>query len=107
MATPLYRRALRFTSKYAVRLLISVATVAAVVCALISWGGTASLTAAASDWCPTLSDHDVDCGVITRPLVAGQPQLGTIDIGYALVHHSGPEAKPAGTIMPNRAAGTK
>lgn len=101
MATPLYRRVLQFASKYAVRLLISVVAVVAIVCALVTWGDTASLTASASDWCPTLTDHDVDCGVITRPLVAGQPQLGTIEIGYALVHHSGPDATPAGTIMPN------
>lgn len=55
----------------------------------------------AAGWCPSIPGHVTDCGVLTRPLVDGAPELGTIDIGYALVHHNGQRPTPAGTLMPN------
>ncbi|WP_234807862.1 alpha/beta fold hydrolase [Mycolicibacterium bacteremicum] len=62
---------------------------------------TTASPAAIPAWCPSILHHVTECGVIERPLLAGAPQLGDIDIGYALVHHSGDAAEPAGTIMPN------
>lgn len=53
------------------------------------------------DWCPSILHHVTECGVIQRPLLDGAPELGTIDVGYALVRHSGDNPEPAGTIMPN------
>ncbi|MEL3948430.1 MULTISPECIES: alpha/beta fold hydrolase [Streptomyces] len=51
-------------------------------------------------WCPTVDDHRVDCGTITRPLVAGKPKLGTVDVSYAVVRHRGPGAAK-GTVAVN------
>ncbi|GHC83416.1 peptidase [Streptomyces flavofungini] len=47
-----------------------------------------------------MDDHRVDCGAITRPLVAGKPKLGTIDVSYAVVRHRGPGAAK-GTVAVN------
>lgn len=78
--------------------LIVAVTVAA---AVVACGKPASPTAARPNWCPNIPDHTTDCGVVTRPLVEGSPELGTIDVGYALVRHSGKQSSAAGTIMPN------
>ncbi|WP_069886234.1 alpha/beta fold hydrolase [Streptomyces luteocolor] len=55
---------------------------------------------AAPAWCPTVPGHDVDCGSMDRPLVAGKPKLGTIKVSYAVVRHSGPGAAK-GTVAVN------
>lgn len=52
-------------------------------------------------WCPRITGHDSECGVLSRPLVDGQPELGNIDIGYALIRHGSGSATPTGTLMPN------
>ena len=52
-------------------------------------------------WCPVIPRTVTECGVVKRPLVDGAPELGTIDVGYALVRHSGNSPDAAGVIMPN------
>ncbi|WP_228118082.1 alpha/beta fold hydrolase [Rhodococcus erythropolis] len=52
-------------------------------------------------WCPTVAGHEVDCGVMNRELVEGRPDLGGVDVGYAIVRHSRDEEPAAGTILPN------
>ncbi|MFI6869507.1 alpha/beta hydrolase [Nocardia sp. NPDC050406] len=61
----------------------------------------AGSTTAAPDWCPTVEGHRVECGTVTRELVAGQPELGDIEVAYALVRRSHTGAPAAGTIAPN------
>ncbi|MFI6505786.1 alpha/beta hydrolase [Nonomuraea typhae] len=52
-------------------------------------------------WCPTAADRRVECATEPRPLVAGKPELGTVDVAYALVRRKN-EAKPAkNTIVVN------
>ncbi|MFI6393238.1 alpha/beta fold hydrolase [Nonomuraea sp. NPDC050540] len=52
-------------------------------------------------WCPTVAGHRVECGTESRPLVAGKPALGTIDVAYALIRRKD-ESKPArNTIVVN------
>lgn len=51
-------------------------------------------------WCPTVPGHRVDCGSMARPLVAGEPALGTVKVSYAVVRHSGPGAAK-GTVAVN------
>ncbi|WP_143020427.1 alpha/beta fold hydrolase [Sinosporangium album] len=52
-------------------------------------------------WCPTTPNHRVECGTVTRPLVDGKPDLGSIDVGYALVRRTD-ESRPAeNTILVN------
>lgn len=51
-------------------------------------------------WCPTVEGHQVECGVVQRPLVEGKPALGTVDVGYALIKN-GSGQPAAGTILPN------
>ncbi len=52
-------------------------------------------------WCPTVAGHRVECGTESRPLVAGKPALGTIEVAYALVRRTD-ESKPAkNTIVVN------
>nr|WP_042197691.1 alpha/beta fold hydrolase [Kibdelosporangium sp. MJ126-NF4]CEL23117.1 putative proteinase [Kibdelosporangium sp. MJ126-NF4]CTQ90254.1 putative proteinase [Kibdelosporangium sp. MJ126-NF4] len=52
-------------------------------------------------WCPTVQGHAVDCGTVRRQLVEGKPELGTIDVGYALVRRTRTDTPAAGTLMPN------
>ncbi|WP_399919857.1 alpha/beta fold hydrolase [Streptomyces kanamyceticus] len=60
----------------------------------------ASRTANAPTWCPTVPGHRVDCDALDRPLVAGEPALGRVQVSYAVVRHSG--AGPAkGTVAVN------
>ncbi|WP_190132342.1 alpha/beta fold hydrolase [Streptomyces mashuensis] len=53
------------------------------------------------DWCPSVgAGNRVDCGSLDRPAVAGRPELGTIEVSYAVVRHRG--AGPAkGTVAVN------
>ncbi|GII95451.1 alpha/beta fold hydrolase [Sinosporangium siamense] len=43
----------------------------------------------------------VECGTLIRPLVAGKPDLGTIDIGYALVRRKNEDRPAVNTILVN------
>ncbi|MBF6177151.1 alpha/beta fold hydrolase [Nocardia otitidiscaviarum] len=52
-------------------------------------------------WCPTLDTHRVDCGTIDRDLVPGSPDLGTVQVAYALIHRTDQDTPAAGTILPN------
>ncbi|WP_067698273.1 alpha/beta hydrolase [Nocardia jejuensis] len=75
---------------------------AAIAGAVLGCGGEpAARVAASPQWCPAVTGHAVDCGVLQRPLVTGQPDLGTIDVSYALVRHSNGAVPAAGTITPN------
>ncbi|MFJ7206550.1 alpha/beta fold hydrolase [Streptomyces sp. NPDC098789] len=51
-------------------------------------------------WCPTMAGHQVDCGSLRRPLVAGKPELGTIGVSYAVVRHRG-QGAAKGTVAVN------
>ncbi|MEU9003613.1 alpha/beta fold hydrolase [Streptomyces sp. NPDC048551] len=51
-------------------------------------------------WCPSVTGHRVDCGALRRPLVAGEPALGTVGVSYAVVRHRGPGAA-RGTVAVN------
>ncbi|MFI5776649.1 alpha/beta fold hydrolase [Nocardia sp. NPDC051570] len=52
-------------------------------------------------WCPVVPGHRVDCDVVSRALVVNRPELGTTDVGYAVVRHSRTDVAAAGTIAPN------
>jgi len=67
----------------------------------VACGKPAPPTSASPQWCPEIPGHVTDCGVLTRPLVDGKPELGTVDVGYALVRHSGDKAAADGTLMAN------
>ncbi|RBQ19413.1 alpha/beta hydrolase [Spongiactinospora rosea] len=60
---------------------------------------TAPATAQPLPWCPQIPGHQVECGTITRPLVAGRPKLGTTPVGYALVRRSALDRPASGTIL--------
>lgn len=79
------------------RLVITVALAAAAV----ACGNHAPPASASPQWCPDIPGHVTECGVLTRPLVDGKPELGTVDVGYALVRHNGDNASAAGTLMAN------
>lgn len=87
------------------RSIMSVALAAAVVGGLVAGCDRESSAqrseSAQVSWCPTVPGNEVDCGVVQRPLVNGQPELGTIDVGYARIRHSNRAVPAAGTIMPN------
>ncbi|MEU3571399.1 alpha/beta hydrolase [Kitasatospora sp. NPDC036755] len=51
-------------------------------------------------WCPAVPGHQVDCTTMRRPLVAGEPRLGGIDVSYAVVRHSRP-GPALGTVALN------
>ncbi|ASF12296.1 hypothetical protein NBRGN_073_00200 [Nocardia brasiliensis NBRC 14402] len=53
------------------------------------------------DWCPTVPGHRVECGVQSRPLIADQPESGTVAVSYALIRRSKLDAPAVGTIAPN------
>ncbi|WP_405164176.1 alpha/beta fold hydrolase [Nocardia sp. NBC_01499] len=76
---------------------IGLATALAVTAGLI----TACGGRVAPEWCPTVLGHEVSCGVLSRPVVADRPELGELEVGYALVRHSRRDASVAGTIVPN------
>ncbi|MEU8774174.1 alpha/beta hydrolase [Streptomyces sp. NPDC048606] len=51
-------------------------------------------------WCPPVEGHRVDCSTVRRPMVADRPDLGTIEVAYAVVRHRA--AGPAkGTVAVN------
>ncbi|MCC3766178.1 alpha/beta fold hydrolase [Streptomyces sp. UNOC14_S4] len=56
--------------------------------------------AAAPAWCPAVEGHRVDCGRLDRPLVAGKPELGEVEVSYAVVRHSAP-GPAKGTVAVN------
>ncbi|MEU1819014.1 alpha/beta fold hydrolase [Streptomyces roseifaciens] len=61
---------------------------------------SASASATAPAWCPTVGGHQVDCGGLGRPLVAGKPELGEVEVSYAVVRHSAP-GPVKGTVAVN------
>jgi pimeloyl-ACP methyl ester carboxylesterase len=81
--------------------MLHVVLAAALAVTSVACGHPAAPVSAALGWCPDAPGHVTDCGVVTRPLVDGQPELGTVDIGYALVHHNGESRTALGTLMPN------
>ncbi|MBF6435215.1 alpha/beta hydrolase [Nocardia cyriacigeorgica] len=80
-----------------------VAMIAAVVAGSVTGCGETNSVAGEQGlpWCPTVAGHAVDCGVVERPLVAEQPGLGTVDVGYALVRRAKADEPAAGTVLPN------
>ncbi|MBP2401491.1 alpha/beta fold hydrolase [Streptomyces syringium] len=60
-------------------------------------GPTATVAPA---WCPTVGGHRVDCGRLDRPLVAGKPDLGAVEVSYAVVRHTAP-GPAKGTVAVN------
>ncbi|MEW2579474.1 alpha/beta fold hydrolase [Streptomyces syringium] len=60
-------------------------------------GPTATVAPA---WCPTVDGHQVDCGRLDRPLVAGKPDLGVVEVSYAVVRHTAP-GPAKGTVAVN------
>jgi pimeloyl-ACP methyl ester carboxylesterase len=73
----------------------------ALVAGTTACGNSTAPSADKLQWCPKVTGHVTDCGVISRPLVEGAPQLGTVDVGYALIRHSRENSPAAGTVMPN------
>ncbi|WP_067713921.1 alpha/beta fold hydrolase [Nocardia yamanashiensis] len=73
----------------------------AVTAGLITACGGARTEAATPEWCPTVAGHQVDCGTVQRSIVAGQPELGQVDVAYARIRHSDASKATAGTITPN------
>ncbi|MFD8142184.1 alpha/beta fold hydrolase [Streptomyces sp. NPDC059708] len=63
-------------------------------------GTVAAAGAGRPAWCPTVEGHRVECGSMTRPLVAGSPALGTVEVGYAVVRHRAP-GPAKGTVAVN------
>lgn len=59
-----------------------------------------SAATAAPAWCPSVAGHEVDCGRLDRPLVAGKPKLGKVKVSYAVVRHSAP-GPAKGTVAVN------
>ncbi|MCD9194702.1 alpha/beta fold hydrolase [Streptomyces albireticuli] len=57
-------------------------------------------TAVAPAWCPAVDGHQVDCGGLDRPLVVGKPELGEVEVSYAVVRHSAP-GPAKGTVAVN------
>ncbi|UQI45539.1 alpha/beta hydrolase [Streptomyces sp. HU2014] len=55
---------------------------------------------AAPAWCPAVAGHQVDCGQVDRPLVAGKPELGKVKVSYAVVRHRAP-GPAEGTVAVN------
>ncbi|RJQ75620.1 alpha/beta fold hydrolase [Pseudonocardiaceae bacterium YIM PH 21723] len=47
-------------------------------------------------WCP----EDAECGTISRPIVDGRPELGSVDIAYARLPHTG-EGPAVSTVAVN------
>ncbi|MEU8898908.1 alpha/beta fold hydrolase [Nocardia sp. NPDC048505] len=69
--------------------------------ALTACTGTPAPASAAPEWCPVVPEHRVECGTVPRELVAGQPELGTIEVAYAMVRRAADTAPAAGVIAPN------
>ncbi|TLF76807.1 alpha/beta fold hydrolase [Nocardia cyriacigeorgica] len=61
----------------------------------------ATRAAQSPDWCPTVPGHQVECGIEQRPLVADDPQLGSVDVSYALIRRNNLDAPAVGTVAPN------
>lgn len=85
-----------------IRSSVSLALAAAVIAGVVTGCGDGQPSAAPrTEWCPTVAGHQVDCGVVQRSLVDGQPELGSVDVGYALVRRTRTDGPAAGTITPN------
>ncbi|MFI6299695.1 alpha/beta hydrolase [Nonomuraea sp. NPDC050790] len=52
-------------------------------------------------WCPAVPGRRVQCGTEPRPLVAGKPELGTVQVAYALVRRENEAAPAKNTVMVN------
>ncbi|MFD9796630.1 alpha/beta fold hydrolase [Streptomyces sp. NPDC059070] len=78
---------------------LAVGTMALLFSALPT-ASAATSAAVGPGWCPTVAGHRVDCDTLRRPLVAGEPELGTIGVSYAVVRHRGPGAAK-GTVAVN------
>lgn len=79
---------------------------AAVAAALVAGGaltacGGAQTSRSAPAWCPTVEGHVIECGTVDRELVTGKPELGDVQVAYALVRRADRDAPAAGTILPN------
>ncbi|MVU83441.1 alpha/beta fold hydrolase [Nocardia sp. ET3-3] len=84
-----------------VRAWASFAAVAAITAGLITGcDAGAKNSNAAIPWCPTVEGYAVDCGSVSRALIEGRPDLGTVDVGYARIKNRG-AGPAAGTILPN------
>ncbi|MCM6773567.1 alpha/beta hydrolase [Nocardia sp. CDC159] len=81
-----------------VSLVLAVAVVGGV---LAGCGGGSNDSPPTPAWCPTVPDRTVQCGVLARPLVADRPELGEVQVGYALVRREHGDRPSAGTIVPN------
>ncbi|MFB8275386.1 alpha/beta fold hydrolase [Nocardia colli] len=81
------------------KMLAGIGLTAALTAGLITACGSGE--SANPAWCPTVPGHEVSCGVLKRPVVADRPELGELDVRYALVRHSRRDAPVAGTIAPN------
>lgn len=79
---------------------VAVSMMAVMASVLPTATATASTATAAPDWCPAVSGHQVDCGRLDRPLVAGKPNLGEVEVSYAVVRHSAP-GPAKGTVAVN------
>ncbi|MFI6392041.1 alpha/beta fold hydrolase [Nonomuraea sp. NPDC050547] len=55
----------------------------------------------APSWCPAVPGRRVECGTEPRPLVAGKPELGTVEVAYALVRRENETAPAKNTVMVN------
>ncbi|MER5811035.1 alpha/beta fold hydrolase [Streptomyces sp. NPDC002033] len=77
-----------------------VGTMALLLSALPSASAAAGPAGGGPRWCPSVAGHRVDCGALRRPLVAGEPALGTVGVSYAVVRHRGPGAA-RGTVAVN------
>ncbi|MGW6407980.1 alpha/beta fold hydrolase [Streptomyces vinaceus] len=51
-------------------------------------------------WCPQVEGHRVDCATVARPAVGDRPDLGTLEVGYAVVRHRAP-GPAKGTVAVN------
>ncbi|WP_040804054.1 alpha/beta fold hydrolase [Nocardia concava] len=78
----------------------SFAAVAAIAAGLVTGCDAGEKNSGAPSWCPAVEGYAVDCGTVERPLVDGNPGLGTVNVGYALIRHTGNGAAK-GAILPN------
>ncbi|GAB4585843.1 alpha/beta fold hydrolase [Nocardia sp. IFM 10818] len=84
-----------------VRSAVGLAMAAVVAGGVIAGCSSGESGVAAPEWCPTVPGHQVECGVVQRPLAEGQPSLGAVDVHYALVRQGRSDLANQGTIVPN------
>ncbi|WP_067536892.1 alpha/beta fold hydrolase [Nocardia crassostreae] len=84
-----------------VRSAVGLALAAVLAGGVITGCSSGETAVAAPEWCPTVAGHQVDCGVVQRPLVEGKPGLGQVDVHYALIRQGNGDAPNQGTIVPN------